>query len=106
MEQPDFPTPPPVVAAAHEAALRGHTGYTPTAGVPELRSALAHKIRERNGFSVAPDEVVLGNGGAQAIHATLACLTESGDGSLLPDPARPNFGMMAALLRQDVTHYR
>ena len=36
--QPDFPTPPAVVEAAHEAARAGHTGYTPTAGIPELRA--------------------------------------------------------------------
>jgi aspartate/methionine/tyrosine aminotransferase len=103
--QPDFPTPPHVVAAAHEAAAAGHTGYTPTAGIPALRAALADKIRERNGFSVEPGQVVLGNGGAQAIQATLACLTEPGDGILLPDPAWPNFAMMAALLRLDTAHY-
>jgi aspartate/methionine/tyrosine aminotransferase len=104
--QPDFPTPPAVVAAAHEAARAGHTGYTPTAGIPELRAALAAKIRERNGFSVQPDQVVLGNGGGQAVHAALACLTEPGDGILLPDPAWPNFAMMAGLLHLDAAHYR
>jgi len=50
--QPDFPTPPHIVEAAHQAMLAGHTGYTPTAGIPALREALATKIRERNGFAV------------------------------------------------------
>lgn len=103
--QPDFPTPAHIVAAAHEAALAGHTGYTPTAGIPALRAALAAKIRQRNGFSVEPEQVVLGNGGGQAIHATLVALTEPGDGILLPDPAWPNFVMMAALLGLDASHY-
>jgi aspartate aminotransferase len=103
--QPDFPTPPHIIAAAHEAALAGHTGYTPTAGIPALRAALAEKIHVRNGFSVDPEQVVLGNGGGQAIHATLVALTEPGDGVLLPDPAWPNFVMMARLLRLDVAHY-
>ncbi len=103
--QPDFPTPAHVVAAAHDAALAGHTGYTPTAGIPQLRAALADKIRQRNGFSVDPQQVVLGNGGGQAIHATLVALTEPGDGILLPDPAWPNFVMMAALLGLDAAHY-
>ena len=103
--QPDFPTPPHIVEAAHAAALAGHTGYTPTAGIPELRAALAKKIGERNGFSVDPLQVVLGNGGGQAIHAALVALTEPGDGILLPDPAWPNFVMMAALLHLEVTHY-
>jgi aspartate aminotransferase len=103
--EPDFATPAAVVAAAHEAAAAGHTGYTPTAGIPALRSALAEKIRKRNGFSVEPEQIVLGNGGAQAIQASLTALTEPGDGILLPDPAWPNFVMMAALLGLDVAHY-
>ena len=103
--QPDFPTPPHIVAAAHEAALAGRTGYTPTAGIPALRAALAEKIRARNDFSVTPEQVVLGNGGGQAIHATLVALTEPGEGILLPDPAWPNFVMMASLLGLRAAHY-
>jgi aspartate/methionine/tyrosine aminotransferase len=103
--QPDFPTPAAIVAAAHEAAAAGRTGYTPTAGIPALRAALAAKIRERNGFTVEPDQVVLGNGGAQALQACLTALTEPGDGILLPDPAWPNFAMMAELLRLVPAHY-
>lgn len=103
--QPDFATPEHVVRAAHEAAVAGHTGYTPTAGIPALRAALADKVARVNGFSVTPEQVVLGNGGGQAIHATLVALTEPGDGILLPDPAWPNFVMMAALLHLDVAHY-
>jgi len=103
--QPDFPTPPHIVEAAHVAAVAGRTGYTPTAGIPELRSALAEKILLRNGFAVDPAQVVLGNGGGQAIHAALVAVTEPGDGILLPDPAWPNFVMMAALLHLDAAHY-
>ena len=103
--QPDFPTPPHIVAAADDAARAGHTGYTPTTGIPELREALAEKIRLRNGFSVEPTQVVLGNGGAQTLHACLMALAEPGDGVLLPDPAWPNFLMMAELLRLEVAHY-
>lgn len=103
--QPDFATPPHVIAAATEAAMNGHTGYTPTAGIPQLRSALATKIRRRNGYEVQPDQVVLSNGGAQGIYAALASLTQPGDAILLPDPAWPNFDMMAALLGLQVAHY-
>lgn len=103
--EPDFPTPAHIVAAAHQAALAGHTGYTPTAGIPQLRAALAEKIRKRNGFSVQPNQVVLGNGGTQAIYATLVALTEPGDGILLPDPAWPNLGMMSALLGLHAVRY-
>lgn len=103
--QPDFPTPPHIIEAAHRAMLAGHTGYTPTAGIPALRAALAGKISARNGFSVLPDQVVLGNGGDQALHASLAAMTRPGDGILLPDPAWPNFDMMATLLGLRAAHY-
>jgi aspartate aminotransferase len=103
--QPDFPTPPHIIEAAHRAMLAGHTGYTPTAGIPALRAALAAKISARNGFSVLPDQVVLGNGGDQALHASLAAMTRPGDGILLPDPAWPNFDMMATLLGLRAAHY-
>ena len=103
--QPNFVTPRHVVEAADQAARAGHTGYTPTAGIPELRAALADKIRQRNGFTVDWGQVVLANGGAQGIYASLVALTEPGDGILLPDPAWPNFVMMAALLRLEVAHY-
>jgi aspartate/methionine/tyrosine aminotransferase len=103
--QPDFATPAPIVEAAVEAVRAGHTGYTPTAGIPELRAALAAKIARVNGFTPEPEQIVLGNGGAQTLHACLLVLTEAGDGVLLPDPAWPNFVMMADLLRLEVAHY-
>jgi aspartate/methionine/tyrosine aminotransferase len=103
--QPDFATPPHIVEAAAEAAATGHTGYTPTAGIPELRAALATKVREVNGFTVEPEQIVLGNGGAQTLHACLTVLTEPGDGILLPDPAWPNFVAMSQLLRLEIAHY-
>ena len=103
--QPDFPTPAHIVEAAHQAMLAGHTGYTPTAGIPALRTALADKIRLKNGYSVDATQVVLGNGGDQALHATLTAMTVPGDGVLLPNPAWPNFDMMAALLGLRVAHY-
>jgi aspartate/methionine/tyrosine aminotransferase len=103
--QPDFRTPAPIVAAAAEAARAGHTGYTPTAGIPALREALAAKVRRVNGFAVEPDQIVLGNGGAETLTACMLALTDPGDGVLLPDPAWPNFLMMAQLLRLEVAHY-
>ena len=103
--QPDFATPAPIVEAAAEAARAGHTGYTPTAGIPELRTALAAKVGRVNGIAVTPDQIVLGNGGAQTLHACLTVLTEPGDAILLPDPGWPNFAMMADLLHLQVGSY-
>ncbi len=103
--EPDFPTPPHIVQAAHAAALAGHTGYAPSAGIPELREALAVKVRERNGYTVAPSQTIVTQGGVEAIYASLLALTRPGDQILLPDPAWPNFLMMAALLNLRAVTY-
>ena len=85
--EPDFPTPEHVVEAAHEAALAGRTRYAPNAGLPELREALANKVARRNGYEARPDQVVVTQGGIQALYLVLRALLEAGDEVLLPDPA-------------------
>ena len=103
--QPNFPTPPHVVAAADAAARAGKTEYVSNAGIPELREALADKIRTRNEYDVAPDDVVVTNGGVEGIFAALSALLDPGDGILLPDPGWPNFAMMATMLRARIVAY-
>jgi len=103
--EPDFPTPPHIIEAAHVAALEGHTGYMPSAGLPQLREALAVKVRERNGYSVTPEQTIVTQGGVEAIYASLLTLTQPGDEILLPDPAWPNFLMMARLLNLTAVTY-
>jgi aspartate/methionine/tyrosine aminotransferase len=103
--EPDFPTPEHVVEAAHEAARTGHTLYAPNAGLPELREALADKIVRRNGYEARPDQVVVTQGGIQALYLALLALLEPGDEVLLPDPAWPNFRMIAHLLGARVLPY-
>ena len=95
--EPDFPTPGHVVEAAYEAARAGHTRYAPNAGLPELREALADKVTRRNGYEASPEQVVVTQGGVQALHLVLRALLEPGDEVLLPDPAWPNFRMIAHL---------
>ncbi len=96
--QPNFPTPPHVVRAANDAALAGHTQYVSNAGIPELRAALPEKIRRVNGYEIAPECVVVTNGGAQGVSASLTVLLAPGDGVLLPDPGWPNYTMVARML--------
>ena len=103
--EPDFPTPEHVVNAAHEAARTGHTRYAPNAGLPELREALADKVTRRNGFEARPDQVVVTQGGIQALYLVLSALLEPGDEVLLPDPAWPNFRMIAHLLGARAVSY-
>ena len=103
--EPDFPTPEHVIEAAHEAARAGHTRYAPNAGLPELREALADKVVRRNGYEARPDQVVVTQGGIQALYLVLHALLEPGDEVLLPDPAWPNFRMIAHLLEARVLPY-
>src|SRR5829696_438933 len=103
--EPDFPTPEHVVEAAHEAARAGLTRYTPNAGIPELREALAEKVARRNGYGASPEQVVVTQGGIQALYLVLRALLEPGDEVLLPDPAWPNYRMIAHLLGARVLSY-
>lgn len=103
--EPDFPTPEHVVRAAAQAAGAGHTRYTPNAGIPSLREALAEKVGSRNGYATDPTQVVVTAGGVEALFSVLLTLLEPGDEVLLPDPAWPNFGMIAHLLGARVLSY-
>jgi aspartate/methionine/tyrosine aminotransferase len=85
--EPDFPTPEPIVAAAEAACRdpRNHR-YTPTAGLPELREAIAAKTRRDSGLEVPAGQVLVTNGGKQAVANTFAVLCDPGDEVLVPAP--------------------
>jgi aspartate aminotransferase len=85
--EPDFPTPPAIAQAAAEACLdpRNHK-YTPTPGLPELREAVAAKTLRDSGFSVGANQVLVTNGGKQAVEQTFATLLDPGDELILPSP--------------------
>ena len=84
--EPDFATPPHVVAAAKAALDAGETKYTPVAGTQRLREAAALHFRRDLGLTVSPEQVIVSAGGKQAIfHALLATL-DPGDEVLIPSP--------------------
>jgi aspartate/methionine/tyrosine aminotransferase len=85
--EPDFPTPAPIVEAAVAACRdpKNHK-YSPTAGLPELREAIAVKTRRDSGYEVTPDQVLVTNGGKQAVANTFATLLDPGDEVLLLAP--------------------
>ena len=85
--EPDFPTPAHIVEAAAEACRdpRNHK-YTPTAGLPELRQAISAKTERDSGLSVPASEVLVTNGGKQAVEQACAVLIDPGDEVLLPAP--------------------
>src|SRR4029079_11498532 len=85
--EPDFPTPEPVVAAAIAAASEArYHHYSPTAGLPELRAAIAHKTKRDSGFDCAADQVLVTNGGKHAVYNTFQVLCDPGDEGLLTAP--------------------
>jgi aspartate aminotransferase len=85
--EPDFPTPDYIVAAAQRACAepRFHK-YSPAAGLPELREAVAAKTARDSGYRVAASQVLITNGGKQAVCQALAALIDPGDEVLLPTP--------------------
>jgi aspartate aminotransferase len=85
--EPDFPTPEHIVAAAEEACRdpRNHR-YTPTAGLPELREALAVKTRRDSGLEVEASQVLVTNGGKQAVANAFEVLCDPGDEVLVLAP--------------------
>ena len=103
--EPNFPTPPHALEAAVDAARGGATRYTPNAGIPELREALARKVTQRNDVPADPEGIVVTSGAVEALYSSLLALIDPGDGLLLPDPGWPNFRMMANLLQAEVQPY-
>jgi aspartate/methionine/tyrosine aminotransferase len=85
--EPDFPTPAPIVAAAEKACgdPKNHR-YTPAGGMPELKAAIAEKTKRDSGFDVTAAQVLVTNGGKQAVYEAFATLLDPGDEVLLPAP--------------------
>jgi aspartate/methionine/tyrosine aminotransferase len=85
--EPDFPTPAYVVEAAAEACRdpRWHR-YTPAAGLPDLREAVAVKTARDSGYEVSPAQVLVTNGGKQAVYEAFAALLDPGDEVILVAP--------------------
>jgi len=85
--EPDFPTPPAIVAAAVAACQDpAMHRYTPTPGLPALRQAIADKTRRDSGFEVQAAQVLVTNGGKQAVYEAFATLLDPGDEVILPAP--------------------
>ena len=89
--QPDFPTPRNIQDAAIAAIRDGRHGYTPSAGIDELRAAAAADIGTRRGIDVQPDDVVIGAGAKPFIAYTVASVTDYGVGDevIYPVPGFP-----------------
>jgi aspartate aminotransferase len=96
--EPDFDTPGNVIEAGVEALQTGWTHYGPSAGLPELRSAIAEYVGETRDVQVAPEEVVVVPGGKPIIFFAMLALVEEGDEVIYPNPGFPIYESMIDFL--------
>ncbi|MHB8917640.1 MAG: pyridoxal phosphate-dependent aminotransferase [Desulfocucumaceae bacterium] len=83
---PDFETPPNIVEAAKRAIDGGKTHYTDWAGIPELREAIADKLRRENGLDHDKSEILVTVGGQEAVFMLMLSLLNPGDEIIIPEP--------------------
>src|SRR5258708_36236180 len=91
MGQPDFHTPANIQDAAVRAVREGRHGYTPSAGIVELREAAARYMGKMRGLSIRPEDVVIGGGAKPFIAYNILSVTDYGvgDGVVYPNPGFP-----------------
>lgn len=96
--EPDFPTPPHIVAAAKAALDEGWTHYGPAQGLPALREAIAADVSRTRGISVNPNHVCVVPGGKPILFFSMLALLSPGDEVIYPDPAFPIYRSMIDFL--------
>ncbi|MDP1931511.1 MAG: pyridoxal phosphate-dependent aminotransferase [Gammaproteobacteria bacterium] len=87
--EPDFVTAPPILKAGRAALAQGRTGYTPAAGLPQLRERIAVYYSDRHGVTVAPERIFVTPGASGALTLLAQMLLNPGDGVLMTDPGYP-----------------
>ncbi len=92
--EPDFQTPSNIVDAGIDALRKGWTHYGPSAGLPELRQAIAQEVSQSRHVQVSPDEVVVVPGGKPIIFFSLLALADTGDEVIYPNPGFPIYESM------------
>lgn len=89
--EPDFDTPEHAIDAAAQAARDGETHYTSGAGIPELREAIAERMRDEADVPVTAEEVTVTNGAMEALSLALSAIADPGEEVIIPTPAWPNY---------------
>src|SRR5581483_8992622 len=92
--EPDFDTPKNIVESAVTALHKGWTHYGPSAGLPELRQAIAQEVSQTRGVEVTADEVVVVPGGKPIIFFSILALCDEGDEVIYPNPGFPIYESM------------
>lgn len=96
--EPDFDTPANIIEAGSDALHRGWTHYCPSAGLPQLRQAIADEVARTRGVKVTPEEVVVVPGGKPIIFFLILALVEEGDEVIYPNPGFPIYESMVNFL--------
>ncbi|MFN3284421.1 MAG: aminotransferase class I/II-fold pyridoxal phosphate-dependent enzyme, partial [Pseudothermotoga sp.] len=104
--EPDFPTPDPIVEAAVQALKMGFTKYTDSSGIPELREMIAKNVSEKFKVPCTPNQVVVSNGGKQAIFNALASVVSQNDEVIIIDPCWVSYEPMVLLLGGKAVHVK
>lgn len=104
--EPDFPTPQPIVEAAIEALKAGLTKYTDSSGIPQLRQKIAQHVSERHNVPCTAEQVIVTNGGKQAIFNCLAALVEENDEVIVIDPCWVSYEPMVHILGGRAVHVK
>ncbi len=95
--EPDFPTPAHIKEAAKQAIDNNFTTYTPVAGYPALRQAIADKLQRENGFTYAPSQIVVTNGAKQALVNAIMAIVEKDEEVIIPAPYWVSYPEMVKL---------
>ena len=84
--EPDFDTPKHIIEAAYQAMLDGYTHYPPVSGLPELRTAIAQKLKRENGFHFEAENNIVSNGAKHSLLNAILSIVNPGDEVLVPAP--------------------
>lgn len=104
--EPDFPTPALIVEAAVQALKMGFTKYTDSSGIPELREMIAQHVSEKFKVPCKANQVVVSNGGKQAIFNALASVVSQNDEVIIIDPCWVSYEPMVLLLGGKAIHVK
>jgi aspartate aminotransferase len=103
--EPDFPTPAHIVEAGMRSLRDERQGYGPGAGLPDLRAAIAERVRRVDAIEAASERVIVSTGGTGGLMAALLCLCAPGDEVLAPDPAWAGYDAMLAAAGAHMVRY-
>lgn len=95
--EPDFNTPDHIKQAAHHAIDQNYSRYSPVPGYPELKAAIADKLKHENNLDYAPSQILCSNGAKQSVCNTIMALIGQGDEVIIPAPYWVSYPQMVLL---------